>query len=42
MRVRRGGSWDGDLQYARVAARYHAVPDGRYGYLGVRLLRAAP
>jgi formylglycine-generating enzyme required for sulfatase activity len=42
MRARRGGSWDGDLQYARVAARYSLAPGIRGSRLGVRLLRTAP
>jgi sulfatase modifying factor 1 len=42
MRVRRGGSWDGDLQYARVAARYSLAPVIRGRFIGVRLLRTVP
>ena len=41
-RVRRGGSWDLDLQYARVAFRDRNSPGSRVDFLGVRLLRTAP
>jgi len=42
LRVRRGGSWGIDPQYARVANRGRSAPGDRYDFLGVRLLRAAP
>ena len=41
-RVRRGGSWRFDPQFARVANRRHDAPGNRDGILGVRLLRTAP
>jgi formylglycine-generating enzyme required for sulfatase activity len=42
LRVRRGGSWSIDPQYARVAIRSSVDPGRRNGGLGVRLLRTAP
>ena len=41
-RVFRGGGWNYDPQYARVADRRHNAPGVRGRYLGVRLLRTAP
>ena len=35
----RGGSWNFDPQYARVANRYCNILGYRYLYLGVRLVR---
>ena len=37
-RVRRGGSWGGDPQYARVADRDYGAPGLRNSYLGFRLV----
>ena len=37
--VLRGGSWDYDAEYCRVAIRYRNFPDYRYGSYGVRLVR---
>ena len=36
-RVRRGGSWDGVPQYARVALRIYDDPGNRDVVIGVRL-----
>lgn len=39
----RGGSWDFDPDDARAAYRFrYRNPDGRYNYLGFRLLRSRP
>jgi formylglycine-generating enzyme required for sulfatase activity len=38
-RVRRGGSWYADAQYLRSANRFSSFPDGRYSFLGFRLVR---
>jgi formylglycine-generating enzyme required for sulfatase activity len=42
LRVRRGGAWDGDPHFARVAGRGSNAPGRRFSYLGVRLLRTTP
>jgi formylglycine-generating enzyme required for sulfatase activity len=42
IRVYRGGGWNVDPQYARVAIRGGDDPGRRDYYLGVRLLRTAP
>jgi len=39
-RVGRGGSWDFDPQYARVARRFRLGPGNRLDYLGFRLARS--
>jgi formylglycine-generating enzyme required for sulfatase activity len=41
-RVDRGGSWDFDPRFARVAVRGGSSPGDRSRYLGFRLLRTAP
>jgi formylglycine-generating enzyme required for sulfatase activity len=41
-RVWRGGSWDGDLVYARASLRGGNLPDVRGSNLGFRLCRASP
>jgi formylglycine-generating enzyme required for sulfatase activity len=41
-RVFRGGSWDSSPRFARVSDRYYDSPDGRFSYLGLRLLRTTP
>jgi len=38
-RVLRGGSWFYYATYARCAYRYRSTPDGRYYYVGFRLVR---
>jgi formylglycine-generating enzyme required for sulfatase activity len=41
-RVNRGGGWNNDAAYARVARRNFYSPGNRFRNLGVRLLRTAP
>ncbi|WP_374689185.1 SUMF1/EgtB/PvdO family nonheme iron enzyme, partial [Promineifilum sp.] len=41
-RVVRGGSWDGNQDLARAAARDHALPDFRGNYVGCRVVRRPP
>jgi formylglycine-generating enzyme required for sulfatase activity len=41
-RVGRGGGWDSDAQYARVANRYGNNPGNRRYDLGFRLVRSVP
>ena len=38
-RVNRGGGWNRDSRYCRLASRYYSAPDARYSYLGFRLAR---
>ena len=35
----RGGSWSGDLQFARVARRDYDPPGFRFSGVGLRLMR---
>ncbi|MBR6355072.1 MAG: formylglycine-generating enzyme family protein [Paludibacteraceae bacterium] len=37
-RVSRGGSWDGNARYCRVAYRYYYSPGSRHHYLGFRVV----
>jgi formylglycine-generating enzyme required for sulfatase activity len=39
-RVARGGSWDRNAEYCRVANRYNRTPDYRYNNIGFRLVLA--
>jgi formylglycine-generating enzyme required for sulfatase activity len=41
-RVRRGGSWGNDAQFARAAERGSSTPDYRNDFLGFRLARSLP
>ena len=38
-RVGRGGSWYNYGYYCQVALRYGSIPDGRYNYYGLRVVR---
>jgi len=40
--VLRGGGWSSDARHCRSAYRGGTAPDGRYDYLGFRLVRSAP
>ena len=39
-RVERGGSWNGNASYCRVANRFYLNPGFSYYYIGFRVLRA--
>ena len=41
-RVVRGGSWDGDLDFARCAYRSRGQPDDRSGHIGFRVVLRSP
>jgi formylglycine-generating enzyme required for sulfatase activity len=41
-RVGRGGSWYAVRDYARASYRFDGAPDGRDGYLGLRVVRSSP
>ncbi len=40
-RVRRGGSWGSDANYCTVSNRDSDYPDGRFSYLGFRVVRSS-
>jgi formylglycine-generating enzyme required for sulfatase activity len=42
LRIRRGGSWQGEPADARVSARKSSYPDERATHLGLRLVRTSP